>query len=69
VETSVNGEEDWNVSRQQTPAKCVGCGLRFREAALDAEGLCPLCLDEDDLENFPDLDDAELDDDEGGTAA
>jgi hypothetical protein len=39
----------------------VGCGLRIRENALDEEGLCPECADEDEPENFSDLDDDEGD--------
>jgi hypothetical protein len=34
------------MSRQDAPARCVGCGLRFRENALDETGLCAVCADE-----------------------
>jgi hypothetical protein len=52
------------VGRQEAPARCVGCGLRFRENALDEAGLCVECRGEFELENFSDLDD-----EEGGDAA
>jgi hypothetical protein len=35
--------------------RCVGCSLRYREKALNDEGLCPECDDEDGLENYSDL--------------